>query len=120
MLGDIAAGPAYRFTQWLEVVRKRSGKYRSSGFPRPPQRLDPMSLWFVSFFILSCTSLLSFVIRSLSLMPFHSSPRHLLMLHVVYSDRFSVQENQLMIQRTPRLVIRRRKLVCGKDLAKQR
>lgn len=33
MLGDIAAGPAYRFNQWLELVRKRSGRYRGSGFP---------------------------------------------------------------------------------------
>ncbi|KAK9054609.1 hypothetical protein SSX86_025688 [Deinandra increscens subsp. villosa] len=44
MLGDIAAGPAFRFTQWLELVRKRSGKYKSSGFPRGPQRLDSMFL----------------------------------------------------------------------------
>ncbi|XP_022921604.1 dual specificity protein phosphatase PHS1 [Cucurbita moschata] len=39
MLGDIAAGPAYRFSQWLELVRKRSGKHRASGFhnrPHPP------------------------------------------------------------------------------------
>ncbi|XVE63746.1 hypothetical protein DITRI_Ditri07aG0044900 [Diplodiscus trichospermus] len=42
MLGDITAGPAYRFTQWLELVRKRSGKYRSSGFPNRPNRLDSM------------------------------------------------------------------------------
>ncbi|XVF08615.1 hypothetical protein REPUB_Repub07fG0018100 [Reevesia pubescens] len=42
MLGDIAAGPANRFTQWLELVRKRSGKYRSSGFPNRPIRLDSM------------------------------------------------------------------------------
>ncbi|KAL0342272.1 UNVERIFIED_CONTAM: Dual specificity protein phosphatase PHS1 [Sesamum calycinum] len=28
MLGDITAGPAYRFAQWLELVRKRSSKYR--------------------------------------------------------------------------------------------
>ncbi|GAV60178.1 DSPc domain-containing protein/Act-Frag_cataly domain-containing protein [Cephalotus follicularis] len=33
MLGDITAGPAYRFAQWLELVRKRSGRYRSPGFP---------------------------------------------------------------------------------------
>ncbi|GJV75878.1 dual specificity protein phosphatase PHS1 isoform X2 [Tanacetum coccineum] len=38
MLSDIAAGPAFRFTQWLELVRKRSGKYKSSGFPH--RRLD--------------------------------------------------------------------------------
>ncbi|KAI7752330.1 hypothetical protein M8C21_014817, partial [Ambrosia artemisiifolia] len=44
MLGDIASGPAFRFTQWLELVRKRSGKYKSSGFPRRPQRLDSMLL----------------------------------------------------------------------------
>ncbi|XP_059649367.1 dual specificity protein phosphatase PHS1-like isoform X2 [Cornus florida] len=45
MLGDIWAGPAYRFTQWLELVRKRSGSYRSSGFPRRPHKGDtvPMS-----------------------------------------------------------------------------
>ncbi|XP_031277233.1 dual specificity protein phosphatase PHS1 isoform X1 [Pistacia vera] len=42
MLGDITAGPAYRFTQWLELVRKRSGKYRSSGFPRRLHRLHTM------------------------------------------------------------------------------
>nr|XP_043617318.1 dual specificity protein phosphatase PHS1 [Erigeron canadensis] len=44
MLGDIAAGPAFRFTQWLELVRKRSGKYKSSGFPRASQRFDSMIL----------------------------------------------------------------------------
>ncbi|KAI7736475.1 hypothetical protein M8C21_012080, partial [Ambrosia artemisiifolia] len=44
MLGDIAAGPAFRFTQWLELVRKRSGKNKSSGFPRRPQRLDSVLL----------------------------------------------------------------------------
>ncbi|XP_022738860.1 dual specificity protein phosphatase PHS1-like [Durio zibethinus] len=42
MLGDITAGPAYPFTQWLELVRKRSGKYRSSGFPNRPYRLYSM------------------------------------------------------------------------------
>ncbi|XP_057420318.1 dual specificity protein phosphatase PHS1-like [Lotus japonicus] len=34
MLGDITAGPAFRFTQWLQLVRRRTAKYRSSGFPR--------------------------------------------------------------------------------------
>uniref|UniRef100_A0A3N7HMZ8 Dual specificity protein phosphatase PHS1 n=1 Tax=Populus trichocarpa TaxID=3694 RepID=A0A3N7HMZ8_POPTR len=42
MLGDITAGPAYRFAQWLELVRKRSGKYRASGFPHRPYRLETM------------------------------------------------------------------------------
>uniref|UniRef100_A0A3N7FU63 Uncharacterized protein n=1 Tax=Populus trichocarpa TaxID=3694 RepID=A0A3N7FU63_POPTR len=42
MLGDITAGPAYRFAQWLELVRKRSDKYRASGFPRRPYRLETM------------------------------------------------------------------------------
>ncbi|EEF51705.1 dual specificity protein phosphatase PHS1 [Ricinus communis] len=42
MLGDITAGPAYRFSQWLESVRKRSAKYRSSGFPRRLHGLDSM------------------------------------------------------------------------------
>ncbi|KVI06124.1 Actin-fragmin kinase, catalytic domain-containing protein [Cynara cardunculus var. scolymus] len=40
MLGDIAAGPAFRFSQWLELVRKRSSKSKASGFPHRPQRLD--------------------------------------------------------------------------------
>ncbi|CAI9113733.1 OLC1v1014393C1 [Oldenlandia corymbosa var. corymbosa] len=44
MLGDITAGPAYRFAQWLEHVRKRSGKYRSSGFPHRPHRTASMPL----------------------------------------------------------------------------
>lgn len=44
MLGDITAGPAYRFAQWLELVRKRSGMYRSSGFPHRPHRTDSMPL----------------------------------------------------------------------------
>ena len=30
MLGDITAGPAFRFTQWLQLVRKRTAKYPSS------------------------------------------------------------------------------------------
>ncbi|XP_075662731.1 dual specificity protein phosphatase PHS1 isoform X1 [Castanea sativa] len=34
MLGDI--------TEWLELVRKRSGQYRYSGFPRRPSGLDHM------------------------------------------------------------------------------
>ncbi|KAF3441431.1 hypothetical protein FNV43_RR15345 [Rhamnella rubrinervis] len=42
MLGDITGGPAYRITQWLELVRKRSAKYRSSGFPHRPPRLNDM------------------------------------------------------------------------------
>lgn len=39
MLGDITAGSAYRFAQWLELVRKRSS-HRSSGFPNRPHRSD--------------------------------------------------------------------------------
>ncbi|GAB2272025.1 Very-long-chain (3R)-3-hydroxyacyl-CoA dehydratase [Dionaea muscipula] len=36
MLGDLTSGPAYRFTQWLELVRKRTIRSRSSSFlPRP-------------------------------------------------------------------------------------
>nr|XP_048333959.1 dual specificity protein phosphatase PHS1 isoform X2 [Ziziphus jujuba var. spinosa] len=42
MLGDITSGPAHRFTQWLELVRKRSAKFRSSGFPHRPPRLNDM------------------------------------------------------------------------------
>ncbi|XP_074316515.1 dual specificity protein phosphatase PHS1 [Silene latifolia] len=40
MLGDLTAGPAYRFTHWLELVRKRTSQYRPSGFPHRPLRLD--------------------------------------------------------------------------------
>lgn len=42
MLGDIAAGPAFRFTQWLQLVRKRTSKYPSSGFPRRPSTSTAM------------------------------------------------------------------------------
>lgn len=53
MLGDITAGPAYRFAQWLELVRKRSSKYRASGFPRRPHRTEsmPIRLIYVLMFL---------------------------------------------------------------------
>lgn len=53
MLGDITAGPAYRFAQWLELVRKRSSKYRASGFPRRPYRTEsmPLRLFYVLMFL---------------------------------------------------------------------
>ncbi|CAM8916323.1 unnamed protein product [Rhodiola kirilowii] len=44
LLGDMTAGPAYRFTQWLELVRKRSGKYRPSGFPSRSASIMSFSL----------------------------------------------------------------------------
>lgn len=50
MLGDIAAGPAYRFTQWLDLVRKRSATYGSSGFPHRLHRIDDMVPRFSLFF----------------------------------------------------------------------
>ncbi|KAK7318328.1 hypothetical protein RJT34_03027 [Clitoria ternatea] len=43
MLGDITAGPAFRFTQWLQLVRRRTAKYRSSGFPRRTSITMPSS-----------------------------------------------------------------------------
>ncbi|XP_073022372.1 dual specificity protein phosphatase PHS1-like isoform X2 [Primulina eburnea] len=43
MLGDITAGPAYRFAQWLELVRKRSSKYPASGFPHRPHSTQGIS-----------------------------------------------------------------------------
>lgn len=54
MLGDITAGPAYRFAQWLELVRKRSSKYRSSGFPHRLQHAEsmPLRLVYLLFFFL--------------------------------------------------------------------
>lgn len=42
MLGDLRVGPAFRFAQWLELVRKRSGRFRSSGFPHRQPRLETM------------------------------------------------------------------------------
>ncbi|GAB4860357.1 Very-long-chain (3R)-3-hydroxyacyl-CoA dehydratase [Ancistrocladus abbreviatus] len=42
MLGDLTTGPAYRFTQWLELVRKRTITARSSGFPPRLPRPDAM------------------------------------------------------------------------------
>ncbi|KAL0318968.1 UNVERIFIED_CONTAM: Dual specificity protein phosphatase PHS1 [Sesamum angustifolium] len=50
MLGDITAGPAYRFAQWLELVRKRSSKYRASGFPHRPYHAERMPLRLVYLF----------------------------------------------------------------------
>ncbi|XP_073281909.1 dual specificity protein phosphatase PHS1-like [Primulina huaijiensis] len=44
MLGDITAGPAYRFAQWLELVRKRSSKYPASGFPHRLQRQESIHM----------------------------------------------------------------------------
>ncbi|RWR76489.1 dual specificity protein phosphatase PHS1 [Cinnamomum micranthum f. kanehirae] len=49
LLGDITAGPAYRFARWLESVRRRSGRYRSSGFPSRSRRLEDMPFGSLSF-----------------------------------------------------------------------
>ncbi|KAK6147976.1 hypothetical protein DH2020_018888 [Rehmannia glutinosa] len=54
MLGDITAGPAYRFAQWLELVRKRSSKYRASGFPHRPHYTEssmPLRLVYSLMFL---------------------------------------------------------------------
>ncbi|XP_054821573.1 dual specificity protein phosphatase PHS1-like isoform X2 [Prosopis cineraria] len=43
MLGDITSGPAISFTEWLDLVRKRTAMYRSSGSPhRHTRPLDTM------------------------------------------------------------------------------
>ncbi|KAL1812632.1 hypothetical protein ACET3Z_022697 [Daucus carota] len=42
MLGDITSGPGYRFTQWLELVRKRSSKYQNPAFSNHPRRISSM------------------------------------------------------------------------------
>jgi len=47
MLGDITAGPAFKFTQWLQLVRKRTAKYRSSGFPHRSSIIMSSSSWLV-------------------------------------------------------------------------
>ncbi|PNX54708.1 dual specificity protein phosphatase phs1-like protein [Trifolium pratense] len=44
MLGDITAGPAHMFTQWVQSVRKRASNHRSSGFPRSSSSITPF--WF--------------------------------------------------------------------------
>lgn len=48
MLGDITAGPAFRFTQWLQLVRKRTANYRSSGFPHRTSTTMPSTSWLVT------------------------------------------------------------------------
>jgi hypothetical protein len=54
MLGDITAGPAYRFAQWLELVRKRSDKYRAWGSHAglTGSKLCPPGLLFPSIFVI--------------------------------------------------------------------
>lgn len=54
MLGDITVGQAYQFTQWLELVRKRSSNHCSSGFPHWPHRVDTMLLRLIVLFLLQC------------------------------------------------------------------
>ncbi|CAK7336812.1 unnamed protein product [Dovyalis caffra] len=48
MLGDVTAGPAYRFAQWLELVRKRSGnegEHLVDSKSPPPEQAPGISLW---------------------------------------------------------------------------
>jgi len=47
MLGDITAGPAFKFTQWLQLVRKRTAKHRSTGFPHRTSITMTSSSWLV-------------------------------------------------------------------------
>ncbi|KAK1360032.1 Dual specificity protein phosphatase PHS1 [Heracleum sosnowskyi] len=42
MLGDITSGPGYTFTQWLELVRKRSSQYQNPGLSHYPRRTNSM------------------------------------------------------------------------------
>lgn len=44
MLGDTSAKPAYRFNEWLELVRKRSGKLRSFASANTSKCLQSLSL----------------------------------------------------------------------------
>lgn len=56
MLGDITSGPGYKFTQWLELVRKRSSQYGNPGLSHYPRRTNSMPfLRFVIFF--NCVNL---------------------------------------------------------------
>lgn len=41
LLGDLS-GPGQAFEKWLELVRKRSGKYRPSGFPHRQPKIEAM------------------------------------------------------------------------------
>jgi hypothetical protein len=54
MLGDITAGPAFRFSQWLDLVRKRSARYRTSGFPRLHSMPSPSFRFLCIFIFLYC------------------------------------------------------------------
>jgi len=47
MLGDITAGPAFKFTQWLQLVRKRTAKHRPSGFPHRNSIRMSSNSWLV-------------------------------------------------------------------------
>ncbi|KAL5717466.1 hypothetical protein ACHQM5_010461 [Ranunculus cassubicifolius] len=40
LLGDLTSGPAFRFAQWLDSVRSRSGRYQSSNFRNRQLSLD--------------------------------------------------------------------------------
>ncbi|XP_077241708.1 dual specificity protein phosphatase family protein isoform X2 [Tasmannia lanceolata] len=45
----LSASPVYQFAEWLELVRKRSRKYCSSGFPNRPLKLEAMRFRSLSF-----------------------------------------------------------------------
>ncbi|XP_047340765.1 dual specificity protein phosphatase PHS1-like [Impatiens glandulifera] len=53
MLGDIAANHAYRFTRWLETVRKRTGKH-PMGFPQTSHDTMPLSVVDINNDIRDC------------------------------------------------------------------
>lgn len=109
MLGDITAGPAFRFTQWLQLVRKRTAKYRSSGFPHRTSTTMPSSSWLVTY----CYLLpFSFIAASVKLV-------------VVVRKAFvanahnlcPASENRWRIQNWTCILIRQ-KLACGRGLGR--
>lgn len=110
MLGDIAAGPAYRITQWLELVRKRSSRYHSSGFPHSLPRFNSMPFRFVSTF---CYLVFMCIEMWLNL-----CKRKFSMLHCSHHGCYSVQENLLVTGQIICLPSKAQKSISGKDLVK--
>ena len=49
LLGDLS-GPGQALEKWLALVRKRSGKYRPSGFPHRQPKIEAMPSGSLHFF----------------------------------------------------------------------
>lgn len=66
VLGDLTSVPAFRFNQWLDLVRKRTATYRSSGFPRLHPMPTSSSSSSSRFSLIFCCRILVFLVNGLS------------------------------------------------------